>query len=67
MALILKEYEVCPYAARCKHNNNGSVECQGGNAGRKFEFCCEFVNNGLIKDGFRNPFDYTGKMQIILD
>jgi hypothetical protein len=61
--LLLKENEVCPYAARCPY-----MPCYGAKANRPNSFKCEFVENGEIKDGMtRLPGDKTGQMKIILE
>lgn len=67
MPLILKEYEVCPYASTCPHHSNGSTYCHGSNPNRKHIFECKLFVDGKIMDGYRNPLDQTGKMKIILE
>lgn len=69
MALILNEYEVCPHTSKCPHFRNGSMTCQGANQNRKHTFRCSFFkdNNLIDENGFRNRYDKTGQMKIILE
>ena len=60
----LKKFEVCPKYLNCPHNDN----CKGADASRGNEFDCSFVGeSGFISQGFRNPLDETGKMQILIE
>lgn len=63
--LLLKENEVCPLALNCQYAN----DCWGAKPGRKNEFNCDYVDDrGYIKENqFRNPYDKTGKMKIIVE
>ncbi len=63
--LILKPGEICPYSSRCSYSDN----CQGTISGRDVIFTCDFVkDSGEIMEGkFRNKFDLTGKMQLVVE
>jgi hypothetical protein len=65
--LVLKEGEVCPYSSSCHYNKMGS--CQGSRSDRQYVFTCVYVENGIIQEGgvIRNPYDITGKMQVIVE
>jgi len=64
--MILKESEVCKLADKCPHNDNNA--CYGARGDRASTFTCTFVTNGIISDsGFRNPYDQTGKMKVIME
>lgn len=64
--LVLKEGQVCPFAAQCTYNQNG--QCWGAKPNRNLEFCCEYVVNGkILEGGLRIPGDQTGKMKVILE
>lgn len=64
MSLILSPGQVCPHASVCPHNEGN--ECWGANSARPTTFHCDFIKDGKITEqGFRNPYDQTGKMKII--
>lgn len=65
--IIIKEYEACPYANRCKYNHNHT--CVGANTSRTNDFVCDYVVNGKIIEGqpIRLPGDKTGKMKVIME
>lgn len=72
MALELKEFQVCPYANRCPHNEGyASNRCLGGDSTRKSQFRCDLVDDsGNIKgvnEAFRSSHDQTGKMKILVE
>lgn len=67
--MILESGEVCPYSRVCPLNNSmGAGPCYGARGDRMNEFECEYVVDGkLIADsGFRNPYDKTGRMKVIM-
>jgi len=65
--LILKENEICPHSSSCQYNLNGS--CYGSRGERTNIFTCKYANETKVfSDGhMRNPYDKTGKMQMILE
>ena len=65
--MILKENEICPFAAQCIYNSTDS--CFGARANRDTIFTCDYVKNGkIIKDQpMRMPGDKTGKMKVIME
>ena len=64
--MILKENEACKLANRCPHND--IKVCYGARTDRPYTFTCAFVTDGIISDsGFRNPYDQTGKMKVIME
>lgn len=71
MSMKLLPNEVCPLMNTCKYANNDTTKtiCQGINPLRNSIFICDFLNNnGEIQENrFRNSFDQTGKMKVILE
>jgi len=68
--MTLKEHEICPFVSSCKYNKDSLGNCYGGNPSRNTVFNCEFVINGqIVNDSnlFRNPYDKTGKMKVIME
>lgn len=66
MSLILESNAVCPHANGCPHNTHN--ECWGAKSNRVEQFICEFfVNGNILEDGYRNPLDKTGKMQVVME
>jgi len=63
----LNAKEKCPFFKECPYNSNSL--CQGADPLRETEFICDFVNKyGIFNEGrFRNKYDKTGKMEIILE
>ena len=63
--MILEANEVCKLTYKCPHTDT----CYGAKTNRQTIFNCEFVENGeIITDvGFRNPYDQTGKMKVIME
>jgi|LSQX01.2.fsa_nt_gb hypothetical protein len=69
--LVLKPYEICPYANTCPYNTNSTIlnfGCNGADTSRNVEFSCDLINNDrtFIEGKFRSLTDKTGKMKIIL-
>ena len=67
--MILKEYEVCKYAATCPFNSQiGNDFCYGADSKRSGQFECHLVSDdGVFSEGFRSKHDKTGKMKIIVE
>ncbi len=64
--LILEVNQACPYGASCAYNKNS--ECMGAESDRPYTFTCNLVaTREQGGEGYRNPLDKTGKMQVILD
>ena len=66
--MILKENEICPHSNNCPHNSNRT--CMGSYENRNTKFTCDLVNNGQFTESTkiqRNPYDQTGKMNIIME
>lgn len=62
--MILNEFQKCPYSLKCPNNKNH--ECVGARSDRLTKFECSFVKqDGTIMEGYRNPNDLTGKMEIL--
>ena len=66
--MILESGETCIYGHICPLNSPTSP-CYGTRNDRPNRFECEYVVNGkLITDsGYRNPFDKTGRMKVIME
>lgn len=65
--LVLESNQICPFSLKCPYNN---LElCYGARADRNRTFVCNFVNeNGeFLENQYRNQYDQTGKMKIILE
>lgn len=61
----LSENEVCPRMMSCKHSDT----CMGANSSRNTVFTCTLITEegSIIENGFRNPLDQTGKMEILTE
>lgn len=61
----LSENQVCPKMITCKYSDN----CMGANSLRNTVFTCTLIteDGSIIDNGFRNPLDQTGKMQILTE
>ena len=66
--MILKPFEVCPYADVCVHNKAGFNVCPGARKDRPTTFVCKlnpYCNS--VKNEFHSSLQKTGKEQLILE
>jgi len=64
--LILEINQSCPHGAACAYNKNS--ECRGADGSRQYAFTCDLVSTREQGgEGYRNPLDETGKMQVLMD
>ena len=63
--IVLKEYEVCPYANSCIYNKPGSNICPGAMPNRPFPFTCNLHSKVKTENGFRSQFQKTGQEVLI--
>lgn len=68
--MLFAEKQICIYFKDCPfHNGTYSGPCSGADPSREKIFYCDLIdkNGNYSSHGFRNKFDETGKMQILLE
>lgn len=69
MAIILEKNQVCKYSDVCPHNTGVVTICRGADPNREVTFVCDLIREDgtFYENKFRNKFDETGKMKVILE
>lgn len=68
--MLLAEKQICIYYKDCPyHNGEYSGPCSGADNKRDKLFICDLIDKegNFSSEGFRNKYDETGKMQILLE
>lgn len=68
--MLFAEKQACIYYKDCPfHNGVYSGPCSGADLNRDKLFYCDLIDakGNFSPHGFRNKFDETGKMQILLE